>query len=135
MLELKLITDAPREGMWSHIQGWSHLAAQRMNQLVNRVSEWTIKTLEAVKSKLLPFRLFSRVKQHVAFAMDVVLIQTQKESQKNISCAVLNFAKSAQTAAREVCTYLHTIWIQLTNTTKQFMKTLCSGNQGEASEC
>lgn len=38
--------------MWSHIRGPSHLAVQRVNQLVN--SEWTIKTLEAVERKVLP---------------------------------------------------------------------------------
>lgn len=58
MLELKLITGAPKPGMWSHIRGWSHLAVQRANQLVNRGSEWTIKTLEAMERKVLPPWLF-----------------------------------------------------------------------------
>lgn len=40
--------------MWSHIWGPSHLAVQRVNQLVNSGSEWTIKTLEAVERKVLP---------------------------------------------------------------------------------
>lgn len=40
--------------MWSHIRGPSHLAVQRVNQLVNSGSEWTIKTLEAVERKVLP---------------------------------------------------------------------------------
>lgn len=49
MLELKLITQAPKAGMWSHIWGPSHLAVQRVNQLVNSGSEWTIKKpLEAL---------------------------------------------------------------------------------------
>lgn len=43
MLELKLITWAPKAGMWSHIWGPSHLAVQRVDQLVNSGSEWTIK--------------------------------------------------------------------------------------------
>lgn len=40
--------------MWSHIWGPSHLAVQRVNQLVNSGSEWTIKTLEDVNRKVLP---------------------------------------------------------------------------------
>ena len=54
MLELKLITQAPKAGMWSHIWGWSHLAVQRVNQLVNSGSEWTRKTLEAAERKVFP---------------------------------------------------------------------------------
>lgn len=47
-LELKLITQAPKAGMWSHIWGPSHLVVQRGNQLVNSGREWTIKTLAAL---------------------------------------------------------------------------------------
>lgn len=54
MLELQLITEAPKAGMWSHIWGQSHLAVQRANQLVNSGSEWTIKTLEAADRKVFP---------------------------------------------------------------------------------
>lgn len=58
MLELKLITEAPKAGMWSHIRGWSHLAVQRVNQLVNSGSEWTIKTLEATERNKFPWAIF-----------------------------------------------------------------------------
>lgn len=54
MLELRLITQAPKAGMWSHIWGPSHLAVQRVNQLVNSGSEWTIKTLEAMEKEVSP---------------------------------------------------------------------------------
>lgn len=40
--------------MWSHIWGPSHLAVQRVNQLVNSGSEWTIKTLQAMERKVFP---------------------------------------------------------------------------------
>lgn len=94
--------------MWSHIWGWSHLAVQRVNQLVNSGSEWTIKTLEARERKVFPLSvLLTTMETNLLFQLSEsssVHVNSGKKPHKQplIPKSLQTCAKYVQATMREL---------------------------------